>query len=293
MRAALRIFGIVVLVFLVVLVIGAIYVYVQSNTIFNKTYDVDIIEFEVPETTDELLEEGRRIFVSRGCIDCHGEDAAGYIVAENPAFGLIAGPNLTGGGDSRDLSSEDIIRAVLHGVNPDGAAIQIMPSLDYTHWREDELAALLVYLTNLEPLESDIPESSYGPLYRALLVFNQIPLSAELIDHESAGLVEVEVAASLEYGEYLAMTTCIGCHLPGFGGGNSPGGLVAPNLTPHEDGLAGWTLEDFAAAIQTGTTPDGRQLDPSMPYRAFSAFTDTEVEAIYLFLQSLAPVAGN
>ena len=293
MRTVLRIAGIVLLVVLVILVIGVIYVYAQSNTMINKTYDIDVMDFEVPETTDELLEEGRRIFVSRGCGDCHGSDATGTVMLNNMAFGAIVSPNITGG-DGYQYSNEDFIRAVLHGVKPDGRAIQLMPSLDYTEWREEDLGALLVYLTNIEPVEDANPEMSFGPLYRALMVFNVIPVSAEVIDHDAAGLVEIEANASAEYGEYLAHTTCVGCHGSDFSGGTVPGSsLVAANLTFHEDGLAGWSLEDFQTAIQTGIRPDGSQLDPGMPVVAFAAFTDVEVEAIYTFLQSLEPVASN
>jgi len=289
MKRILQIIGVLLLIIIVVLVGGIAYVYAQSNSMINEIYDIEVMSFEVPEATDELNEEGRRIFVSRGCVDCHGTDAAGTIMAEDPAFGVIVAPNLTG-----DYSSETLLLALLHGVREDGTALQIMPSVDYAHWREEELSALLVYLTTLEPVENELPDMSYGPLYRALLVFNQIPLSADVIDHDSAGLVDIEASASVEYGDYLAHSTCIGCHGEDFSGASVPGtSIVAPNLTFHATGLEGWTLEDFQTAIQTGVTPDGEQLDVAMPYAAFASFTDTEVEALYLYLQSVEPLEGD
>ena len=49
-----------------------------------------------------------------------------------------------------------------------------------------------------------------------------------------------------------------------------------------------WTLEQFGAALRTGVRPDGRKMEPQyMPWSAFSALTDTEVEALYQYLQTL------
>lgn len=44
-----------------------------------------------------------------------------------------------------------------------------------------------------------------------------------------------------------------------------------PNLTPDkETGLGSWTQEQIVKALQTGQTPDGRELAPIMPWRAFA-----------------------
>ena len=66
----------------------------------------------------------------------------------------------------------------------------------------------------------------------------------------------------------------------------------AANLTP--EAIGDWTEADFFRAMREGRRPDGRGLDPFMPWRSFSAMSDTELSALWLYLQSASPKAtGN
>jgi hypothetical protein len=67
------------------------------------------------------------------------------------------------------------------------------------------------------------------------------------------------------------------------------------NLTPADEGLGNWTLEAFDNALRQGWykgIPNGRRLQPPMPWEAFSHLTDQEVEAIYLYLSTIKPVSN-
>ena len=62
------------------------------------------------------------------------------------------------------------------------------------------------------------------------------------------------------------------------------------NLTPAGD-LGHWTEADFLKAIRTGTTIDGKALNPDlMPWRMIGKMTDDELKAIWLYLQTVPPV---
>jgi hypothetical protein len=62
---------------------------------------------------------------------------------------------------------------------------------------------------------------------------------------------------------------------------------ISPNLTPGGE-LGFWSEEDFFNAIRTGVTPSGHQLDPEfMAWPSYSKFYDEELQAIWLYLQSL------
>lgn len=110
-------------------------------------------------------------------------------------------------------------------------------------------------------------------------------------------------------GEYLSrIMDCGGCHTPGAMAGQpdmarnlagSPLGFeipglgifYPPNLTPDPDtGLGGWTEAEIAKAVRTGQRPDGRELAPAMPWRAYSALTDADATALARYLRSLPPV---
>ena len=62
---------------------------------------------------------------------------------------------------------------------------------------------------------------------------------------------------------------------------------------PEQIRQAVYALAQFSAALRTGVRPDGRKMEPQyMPWSAFSAMTDTEVEALYRYLGSL-PAADH
>ena len=115
-----------------------------------------------------------------------------------------------------------------------------------------------------------------------------------------------------ERGKYLvSIAGCNDCHTPGyfFGkpdmsrylGGSDVGFEIpglgvfhGPNLTPDPDtGLGNWTVGQIVTALQAGKRPDGRELAPIMPWRAFANLTKDDATAIAMFLKSLPPVKNT
>lgn len=130
------------------------------------------------------------------------------------------------------------------------------------------------------------------------------------------GLVSVTSASAqqsqVERGKYLVtLGSCTDCHTPGyfFGkpdlarylGGSEVGFEIpglgvfhGPNLTPDSEiGLGNWTIAQIVTAIQTGKRPDGRELAPIMPWRAFANLTKDDVTAIAVFLKSIPAVKNK
>lgn len=292
MNRTLRLVGIALVILLILLAIGGGIIYAQNNSRLNKLYEVDVFDFEVPDASDEVLTEGERIFITRGCSDCHGENGAGDYLIQDVALGTITSPNITRG--EYDYTAEDYIRAIMYGVGHDGTPVGLMPSVDWVQMRAEEIGPLLAYLLQLPPVENDLDDTSYGPLGHILIATNQLPIAAENIDFETVGIVDLAAETSLEYGEYLAFS-CTGCHGTDYAGAPVPGAsYVSSNLTPHETGLASWSLDDFTTVMRTGVRPDGQEIDPSrMPWTSFSGFTDVELEAMYVYLQSIPPVESE
>lgn len=292
MRNILRIIGLILVIIVVLLVLVVGFVFAQSNSKLNQTWEVDVASLDIP-TDEEALLEGERIFISRGCADCHTESGGGANFIDDPAMGVISASNLTSGegGVGQTYTAEDYIRAIQHGLRPDNTSLIIMPSEDWQQMRSEELGPLVAYIQSLEPVDNVLPGRQIGPVARALLTFDQLALAASLIDHETAGLVDVDFGATVEYGEYLAQT-CAGCHGQDFSGGIvlDPSSPPSANITPHESGIGSWTLDDFVTAMQTGVNPDGHELRPPMPWQAFVQMTPEELEALYLYFQSIEPV---
>jgi len=66
------------------------------------------------------------------------------------------------------------------------------------------------------------------------------------------------------------------------------------NLTPDaETGLGQWTLKNFTDTIRTGRHMGrGRPVLPPMPIPVYNNFTDDDLEAVYSYLRTIAPI-GN
>jgi mono/diheme cytochrome c family protein len=76
---------------------------------------------------------------------------------------------------------------------------------------------------------------------------------------------------------------------------NGPWGTsFTKNLTPDkETGLGDWTVEEFIATMKTGRERGkGRPVLPPMPVQNLKALSDSDIRALFAYLQSL-PVIKN
>ena len=115
--------------------------------------------------------------------------------------------------------------------------------------------------------------------------------------------------AQVERGKYLVtVASCTDCHtrcsllgkpdttrylggsdvafeIPGLGA------FAGANITPDkETGIGDWSIEQIVTALQTGNRPDGRELAPIMPWRAYAALSKEDAIAVATFLKSIPPV---
>jgi mono/diheme cytochrome c family protein len=77
---------------------------------------------------------------------------------------------------------------------------------------------------------------------------------------------------------------------------NGPWGTsFTKNLTPDkETGLGDWTVEEFIATMKTGRERGkGRPVLPPMPVQNLAALTDSDIRALFAYLQSLPPIKNR
>lgn len=297
MRRALKIIlGIVVSLVVIAAGLG-LWLRAKSQGALKKTYAVAVRPVTVP-TDVAAVARGRHLAQTRGCIDCHGADLAGARVIEDGAMGRLYGSNLTPGKGSSvgGFTDEDWVRAIRHGVGKDGRGLFVMPSLEYAHFTDEDLGALVAFLRTLPPVDRERGATAYGPVSTVLLALSPEKMIA------AEALVRAPVTApaaivkepTADYGRYLA-ASCMGCHGPNFSGGKieigPPDWPLAANLTPHPDGrLSKWSEQDFITAVRTAKRPDGTELSPVMP-RGFAGMDDVELKALWAFFQTLPPAA--
>jgi mono/diheme cytochrome c family protein len=280
--------------FIAILLLVAAAVFVTSELRIRKDWSITQSVLAISDSP-EAIDDGRYLVLTRGCIDCHGEDLGGGAVIDDPAMGLAYAPNITPGKGTviASYTVSDWARAIRHGVSPAGRSLILMPTEDYYFIDDRDLSHMIAYLQQLPAVDRESRQSKLGPLGRVLLVAGKLPiLSAEKVDHTVFRAMAPPRAATPEYGEYVAKT-CIGCHHETFAGGKIPTGPpdwpAAANLTPHPtEGIGGWTEEDFFRALREAKRPDGRELSEIMP-RIFAHMTDEELRALWLYFQTLPP----
>ncbi|MGF1507513.1 MAG: c-type cytochrome [Chloroflexi bacterium] len=292
MPKVLRVLAIVAGVLVGVVVIAVIAVFAISGSNLNRTFEVTGDDLDIASVTD--MEEAERLYISRGCAGCHGADGAGGILADDPAIGRIVSTNLT----TLDYTPAEYELAIRHGLHPDGTPMLIMPSEDWITYSDEEIAHIIAYMETFEPVENDLTAQQIGPLGRFLIATDPGSLlPAYTIDHSLEAPATVEAEVSVVYGEYIGQL-CMGCHGDNLAGGPVPGeGPDAPpasNLTPSESGIAAYTEEDLFASLREGIRPDGSALDPAyMPWPSFSQLNDTEISALWAYLQSIDAVENE
>jgi len=245
------------------------------------------------------LEQGRYLFATRGCADCHGASGAGKEVIRSGAM-LVVSPNITAGANSVTSSygGEDWVRTLRHGVKPDGTPIMIMPSEDFNRLTDDDLAAVIAYARQLPPVAGPKRVLELPVAVKVLYAFGVVKDAAEMIDHALPPEVPVKVEVSVAHGAYVAKT-CIGCHGPTFSGGKIPGAppeWPSPaNLTPGEGTVMHRyrSPELFLAMLRSGKRPDGTPISAVMPFGSLRQMNDTDVRALHSYLQSLPPRAAG
>ena len=283
----------------IVLIIAAVGVFVASNQRIATRYALPThAPFAAIGSADSAtLARGEHFATAIGkCEGCHGADFGGKVFIDGPAvFGHFVAPNITrgAGGLGPSVTDADYELAIRHGLAPNGRALVFMPSDNFSRLDDADLSALVIYLEHLPPVDRNLAPTRFGPVARALLIANKLPIfAAARIDQNAPHPPAPPIGPTRDYGAYMVVVSgCTGCHGAGLGGGHVPGTpssfKAASNLTPS--GIGQWTEADFFRALRQGVTPSGAALDPFMPVQETRLMTDTEIHALWAYLRTIPP----
>ncbi len=264
------------------------WVSVSVNQRLSKTYDIQPVSFKADIKGNPKLGE-HIVTIRNGCIDCHGKGLGGATVMDNGAMGKVYAPNLTPAA-LKDWTDGEIARAIRHGVGRKGQPLVIMPAEEYIHFSQTDLAHVIAYLRSLPEVSKPNEPTKLGPVASVLLATDRAPLLiAEKLNHSQPFSAEQKPEASAAYGEYIAKTACMGCHQSSLKGG--PIAVGPPDWPPASDltqtGLGTWKEADFVQAMRSGVRPDGSKIKPPMPIKLTAQYSDLEIKALWLYLQTL------
>jgi mono/diheme cytochrome c family protein len=297
MKTSLKWIGIVVGCIVGLLLLGMLGLYGMGQMRLKRVYDVPLRTIPIPEDAESLA-EGKRIFQYRGCEACHGENLEGLVYMDNPSLGKVITPNLTAGpgGIGSDRTDGDLVRAIQHGIRPDGTSLLFMPSTEFYYLSDADLGKVLAYIRSMPSMDNEPPlsELSFTGFVAMNIVKGITFLPAELIPHDAPRPDVPEPGLTAEYGQYLALS-CLVCHGVGLSGGEIPAFPVewpaAPNLTSGSGSrLPAWGESGFIDFIHDGQK-HGRVISAAyMPWTSYRHMTDDELRAVYLYLMSVTPV---
>ena len=225
----------------------------------------------------EAVARGKHVATIWACTRCHGEDLSGTVITNDPLAGMvpilgaIPASNLTSGkgGVATSYADTDWVRAIRHGVMPDGHVETLM--YDYSTMSDQDLGDLIAYLKQIPPVDTNDRQIRYGPIVPVVSEIGLFTPAAERIDHGAPRPADPTPGATVEYGGYLS-AICTACH------GNGIGNVVKK-----------WKQEEFIHTFQTGVLSDGKLFGPTMSSDTFREMTDTELTALWLHFTNPKP----
>jgi len=311
---------------ILLLIIGGFVIYVQLN--WNKTYDIPYPDLQV-SADSAVIERGRYLVHGPAhCSNCHVSSIEDMIAADQGKvipleggvpfplgeLGVLYTPNLTPDpktGIGR-YSDGQIFRMMRHAVRPNGMATLslLMP---FWNMADEDLVAVVSYLRSMTPIENEVSPADWTSMGKVVRVFAS---PFQPIQSPTPAPVAPPMEATIQRGEYLAryVANCVGCHTQfdpttfepmaaEYSGGSEfepfaefhlavgedPDLWVrSPNITPHPNGALSKfkTVEEWKERFRKG-----RQIKISpMHWGPFSRMSDQDLEALYLYLNSLEPV---
>jgi len=272
------------------------------------------------EITPERIERGEYLANHvMLCMDCHAqrdfslfsgppvpgtEGAGGEIFDKSMGFpGTFVAKNITPYGIG-DWTDGELFRLITTGVKKDGNAIfPVMPYPNYGSIDPEDVKSVIAYIRSLDPIEADHPDSKAA--FPMNVILRTMPQKAQFSEMPTED-------DRIAFGEYLVKAAVCGdCHTdfkngkfigePLAGGREfvSPDGSIvrSANLTPHENGLGTWTMDQFVQRFKryADSTYTPEPIAPGdfqslMPWVMYGGMKESDLEAIYIYLQSLEPV---
>ncbi len=291
MRKFFKWLGIVVLSLVIIIVIATVVMIQRYKGMAKKSYEVSPPNITILSDSASLARGA--VLAASMCSGCHGGDFGGKEFFNDPKLGTVPAPNVTRGGRTKDYKDIDYVRTIKYGVKPDGHGLFVMPVEDFNLLSDADLGSLIGYLQSVPVSDKTWPDPKFTTFAQVLAgagMFGTL-YNVELLDlKDTKPVTAPEYGTSVEYGYYtMKIHGCWTCHGEKLNGKKTPDPVSPPgaNLTPKGN-FGKWSLEQFSETLHTGTTPEGKKLDPKyMPWDALGLMTDVEIEALYNYLKTV------
>ena len=263
---------------------AATYIYVASERMVARTYDVPVTDFHAPRDA-HAIEAGLRLATIYGCNNCHGAKLNGTALWDAPGIARISAPNVSR--IAREYSDGELERLIRRGVKRDGTSTWLMPSAMFSHLTDEDLGNIIAYVRSVPAIDGVERELTLRALGRIGVVTQKFQPVAQQIRGDEAHQPP-DRSDPLSHGRYLVMTACTECHGARLEGSEI---VKAPSLLV----AAAYSPDDFAKLMRTGTGLGNRELGlmGEVGRVRFASFTDPEVDAVRTYLEAFVKQGGT
>jgi len=255
---------------------------------------------------------GKYMFTAGGCASCHAAPKSkdktrlpGGLALKTP-FGIFYAPNISPDKTSGigGWTNVQFINALKYGVSPAGS--HYYPAFPYTSYRmmkTTDVIDIKAYIDTLPAVKSTVPDHDLALPFR---IRRALGLWKFLFMDYAEFKPDPKLSKSLNRGAYLVTGPghCGECHTPrniiggkstsrAFAGGPAPeGDGKIPNITPHKNGIGGWSVDDILAFLEGGMLPDGDFVGGTMVdvQENIAQLKASDIQAIAEYLKSLPPI---
>jgi cytochrome c553 len=275
-------FIVISLLIISVLLIAAVsYVFIRSNAIINKKYNVAFVDIAIPHDSASIA-AGKKIALTRGCYGCHNKNLSGEVYLDWE--GDTGADRLVAANLSRVIpqySDKELFRLIKHGLKKDGRGLWGMPVGMFVNLSERDISRLIAHLRTVPAVENKLPRTSFSFKGRMNIISGKVVPEVTTARKKAVNKFHYpDNPTTVQLGNYLALTTCTECH--GYdlrGAFGSPPLIIAKAYKENE----------FVKFLKTGKALGDREL-PLMSYMCrdrFAYYSEDEIKAIHAFLIQL------
>jgi mono/diheme cytochrome c family protein len=227
------------------------------------------VTFAQESQSFDRIERGRYLAVLGDCAGCHtapgGAPLAGGLALQTP-FGTLVAPNITPDRDTGigNMSNDEFLAVMHEGRSHNGKRLYpAMPYPAYTKMTDDDVLAMRAYLATVAPVNNPVVSNQLPFPFNIRLTmafWNRLNFTPGRYQPNP------EKSAAWNRGAYIVEgpAHCGTCHTPKtlLGGdknnvaltGATLQGWFAPDLSNDtRKGIGGWSKDDLAAYLKTGT----------------------------------------
>jgi cytochrome c553 len=258
-----------------VLITAISYVFVRSNSIIYKKYNIELVDVAIPHDSVSIA-AGKKIAFTRGCYGCHNNKLSGEVYPYWET-GMIAA-NITK--KIPQYSDKELFRLFKHGIKKDGTGLWSMPVGMFVNLSQKDICQLIGYLRTVPAVENKLPQTAFSFKGRMKIISGEIISEVSMARQAVKKFNYPDNPTVVQQGNYLVLTSCTECH--GYdlrGAYGSPPLLIAK---AYKEG-------QFVKFLHTGKALGDRELEMmSETCRTrFIHFSEEEIKSIHAFLMQL------